>query len=234
MSLKKFLCRLLSCCEKQQNPGEKWWLLTRPDGAGVGERGIILYNETNTTIEATLPIPAGLTSPHALDFDGKSLWVGGMGDNESLYELDPANGNVLSEISNKRTEGIALVEEGIWYSGRRNVNLIGFDGTQKASVSVDPSVTTIQDIAVSGFCSLCYVVNGAMDPIIEIDMLNSNEHTLFDTQVSKLYTLTVKDANFVVIGTSNNIIRFNRSGVVVGDHPTSIKGWITAIAPYKQ
>lgn len=226
---------MLGCQTCNQDTNEKWWLLTRQNNSGVGERAIILYNETLSTIEKKLPIPATLSSPHALDFDGKTLWVGGAGTNESLYELDPGNGAVISTIPNIRTEGISLVQEGIWYSATLggNLVLIRRDGTIRATSNVNSN--TVQDIAAYGFCKMYYVVNGATDPIIEVDLLNKTENTILDTQVSTLYTLTIKDGNFIVIGSNNEIIRFDMvSGAKVSANAIPVSGWITAIAPYSK
>ena len=90
----------------------KWWILTHKN---YEEPGIYLYNETTETIELKLDLPENLESPHALAYDGESLWVGGIGEKESIYQLNPENGAIISEIKNIKTEGIALLDEYLYY-----------------------------------------------------------------------------------------------------------------------
>jgi len=92
---------------------QKWWILTHRK---YQSPGISLYNETTLTIELELDLPENLESPHALAYDGTSLWVGGNGENESIYELNPETGAIKSEIRNISTEGIAVQDDYLYYS----------------------------------------------------------------------------------------------------------------------
>ena len=220
-----------------ENNDIKWWILVHPS---YGNPGIYLYNETNSTIENILPLPDSNGSPHALDFDGSSLWLGGASSinttngiltHNPIYELNPDNGEVISTIDNIRTEGISVSNNHIYYSTYGQIIEITKTGTFVSSTSVEN--TTINDIAICNSIKY-YVYNGSIDPIIKVNEASGQDEFILETDIPNLYTLSIRDDNFVVV--SNN--HFRRFDINTGEHLSDIKieinGWITAIAPYNK
>ena len=217
-----------------ENNDIKWWILVHPS---YGNPGIYLYNETESTIENILPLPEPDGSPHALDFDGNSLWLGGTRSNNDvgiitynpIYEINPDTGEVISSIENIRTEGIAVSDNHIYYSTYGQINEITKTGTLVSSISVEDSGIT--DLALYN-SKKYYVYNGTIDPIIWINETTGQNEFVLETNIPNLYTLSIRDDNFVVV--SNN--HFRRFDLNTGEHLSDIKieidGWITAIAPY--
>ena len=210
------------------NSDTKWWILVHPTH---GNEGIYLYNETNSSIEKIIELPNQVDSPHALEFDGEFLWLGGMGENESIYKLNPEDGTVISELTNIRTEGISYLNGELYYSFYGKINRISQDGTpiQEIALSTNNNPT---DIEINDSV-MYYVHNGPIDPIVKINPTNSTEETIVETEVSGLYTLAVHDDNLIVITNFNEIRRFDiTTGEKISDTETIIEGWITAIVPY--
>ncbi len=214
----------------------KWWILVHPS---YGNPGIYLYNETESTIEKILPLPEPEGSPHALDFDGTSLWLGGASSNNNngiitynpIYEINPDTGNVISIIENIRTEGIAIHGDHIYYSTYGQIVEITKTGTLVNSIPVEDSGIT--DLAIYN-SNKYYVYNGAIDPIIKINETTGQNEFILETDIPNPYTLAIVDNNFVVV--SNN--HFRRFDLNTKEHLSDIKieidGWITAIAPYNR
>lgn len=206
----------------------KWWILVHPTH---GNEGIYLYNETNSSIERIIELPNQVESPHALEFDGEFLWLGGMGLNESIYKLNPEDGTVVSEINNIRTEGISYLNGELYYSFYGKIYRISQNGTliQEITLSTENNPS---DIEINNSV-LYYVYNGPIDPIIKISPPNSTEETIVETEVSGLYTLAIHNDNLIVTTDSNKIRRFDiNSGERISDTETIVEGWITAIVPY--
>jgi hypothetical protein len=211
----------------------RWWILTHMDYNSVGESEIVLYNETKSIIERTIDLPTQAESPHALEFDGEFLWLGGMGGNESIYKLNPEDGTVISELTNIRTQGISYLHGELYYSFYGRIYQISQDGTpiQEITLATNNNPT---DIAINN-SSLYYVSNGAIDPIIKINQTDSTEETIAETEVTGLYTLAIYNDNLIVTTNSNAIRRFDiNSGERISDTRTIIEGWITAIVPYNK
>jgi hypothetical protein len=211
----------------------RWWILTRPNNNSVGKSEIVLYNETKSIIERTIDLPNQADSPHALEFDGEFLWLGGMGGNESIYKLNPEDGTVISELTNIRTEGISYLNGELYYSSYGRIYQISQDGTpiQEITLATDNNPS---DIAINN-SSIYYVYNGAIDPIIKINQTDSTEETIAETEVTGLYTLAIHNDNLIVMTNSNAIRRFDiNSGERISDTETIIEGWITAIVPYNK
>ncbi|WP_189360220.1 hypothetical protein [Algibacter mikhailovii] len=207
----------------------KWWILTHKSYEAPG---IYLYNETTETIELKLDLPKNLESPHALAYDGESLWIGGNDENESIYELDPENGAIISEIKNIQTEGIALLNDHLYYSDYKIINKITKDGTSVEEISTQNSSYNIPDIAIDDN-NLYYLRYSEKDPVIKIGLSNRKESKINLTESTGTYCLTVSDNEIITINPINEILRFNlETGVFISRTPTNIKGWITAIAPY--
>lgn len=209
----------------------KWWILTHKSYEAPG---IYLYNETTETIELKLDLPKNLESPHALAYDGESLWVGGNGENESIYQLNPENGAIRSEIKNIQTEGIALLNEYLYYSDYKIINKINKDGTPVEEISTQNSSYNIPDIAIDDN-NLYYLRYSEKDPVIKIGLSNRKESKIDLTASTGTYCLTVSNNEIITINPFNEINRFNlETGAFISTTITNIEGWITAIAPYNK
>lgn len=209
----------------------KWWILTHRNYANPG---ISLYNETTSTIELELDLPENLESPHALAFDGESLWVGGDGQNESIYQLNPENGAIISEIKNIKTEGIALLDEYIYYSSDNIINKIEKNGTLVEEIPTKNSSYNIPDIAIYGN-DLYYLRYSENEPVIKLNLFRKTESIIPNIESSGTYCLTASNYEIITVTALNEISHFNiRTGEFISTKPTSIDGWITAIAPYNK
>ena len=217
-----------------ENDDIKWWILVHPS---YGNPGIYLYNETESTVENVLPLPEPDGSPHALDFDGSSLWLGGARSNinngvityNPIYEINPETGDVLSMIENIRTEGIAVSGNHLYYATYGQIVKITKTGTFISSIPVEDSGIT--DFAMYN-SKKYYIYNGAIDPIIRINETTGQNEFVLDTNIPNPHTLSIRDDHFVVV--SNN--HFRRFDLDTGEHLSDVEieidGWITAIAPY--
>jgi hypothetical protein len=209
----------------------KWWILTHRNYANPG---ISLYNETTSTIELELDLPENLESPHALEFDGESLWVGGDGQNESIYQLNPENGAIISEIKNIKTEGIALLDEYIYYSSDNIINKIEKNGMPVEEIPTKNSSYNIPDIAIYGN-DLFYLRYSENEPVIKLNLFRKTESIIPNIESSGTYCLTISNYEIITVTAFNEISHFNiRTGELISTNPTGIDGWITAIAPYNK
>ena len=207
----------------------KWWILTHKK---YESPGIYLYNETDSIIELKLDLPENLESPHALAYDGESLWVGGEGQNESIYQLNPGNGAIISEIKNIRTEGIAFLDEHLYYSSNNIINKITKDGTLVEEITTKNSSYNIPDIAIDGN-NLYYLRYSENEPIVKLNLSNKKENRIALAESTGTYCLTLSNNEIITVTPFNEISHFNqRTGAFISTQTTIIKGWITAIAPY--
>lgn len=205
------------------------WILTHKR---YESPGIYLYNETSSTIELKLELPENLESPHALAFDGESLWVGGEAENESIYQLNPETGTIISEIKNIRTEGIAIKDDYLYYSGLSSINKIEKNGTLVEEISTKNSSYKIPDIAIDGN-NLYYLRYSEKEPLVKLNLSNKKENRIALAESTGTYCLTVFNDEIVTITPFNEISRFNlQTGQLISTNATELKGWITAIAPY--
>lgn len=196
------------------------------------EPGIYLYNETTSTIELELELPEHLESPHALAFDGTSLWVGGNGENESVYQINPQTGAIVSQIPNIITEGIAIDEDYLYYSNNNMINKIEKNGTLVDEISTKNASLNIPDIAIYND-DLYYLRYSEKEPIVKLDLSDKKESFIDIAESTGTYCLTVFNNDIVTITPFNEISRFNlKTGKLISTQFTGIEGWITAIAPY--
>lgn len=214
-----------------ENIEYKWWILTHKNYASPG---IALYNETTSTIELQLDLPENLESPHALAYDGVSLWVGGNGQNESIYQLNPENGAIISEIRNIETEGIALLDNYIYYSNNKSINKIEKNGTFVEEILTQNSSYNIPDIAIYAN-DLYYLRYSENEPVIKLKLSSKTESIIPQITSTGTYCLTVSNYEIITVSALNEIGHFNnRTGELIARNATNIEGWITAIAPYNR
>lgn len=210
---------------------KKLWLLKH---RRYQEPGIYLYNETNGLLERELELPENLESPHAMAYDGEFLWVGGIGEEESLYQIDPQTGAIISEIPNIRTEGIAVDNDYIYFSVYETniINKIEKNGTFVEEIVTQNASLSIPDIAIHGNY-LYYLRYTVTNPVVKLNLSNKNESFISLAGSIDTYCLTTFNNELVGVTLVNGISRFEQSsGNLISSNFTGIEGWITAIAPY--
>lgn len=211
------------------------WTLVH--GGGAGSRGVAklqLVDLERGTIVRTLALPAALESPHALAFDGKSLWVGGIG--AGIHELDPVDGAVRSVIAGVETEGLAADGRSLWLArhGERPSALLQIDRRGKLLRAVPVSALVVNDIAFDG-TALFYVANSDTDPVVRVDLESRTETTVAAPAVihKAPYTLTYAAGRLIVVDRGRrNVLRVldPANGAVIDEIALPVCGWITAIA----
>ncbi|KAB1067434.1 DUF5050 domain-containing protein [Tamlana haliotis] len=234
------VCFLLAACNRNEpeyfgTPQEdidvtteyKWWILTHKN---YQKPGIYLFNENTGMLEVELKLPKALQSPHALAYDGESLWVGGIGENESLYQLNPETGDIISEIPNIITEGIAIQDDFIFYSSENAIHKMNKNGSLIETIETENTALTISDIAIDE-SSLYYLRYSETAPIVKLNLDTKTEAPIQTIETSGTYCLSFIDNKLVTVSNLNEINQnATRSGELVVSTPTDIEGWITAIA----
>jgi len=215
-----------------------WYFLIHPTDAPDGPK-IVQYNHTENKILDELDLPEGMSSPHALAFDGEHLWLGGMGSDEKLYCLEAGSGNIVQQFDNIRTEGITVFGGSVWFSSSNHrskewlIN-INFDGDTLQQI--ETNLLVIQDIA-HFQDKIYYTVNGTNEPVGVIDLdTGAREVLIADAALgSYMSALSVHEGYLYVIdsrGDVNYLRAFDAAtGSFLQEAATSIDGWITAIAP---
>jgi len=199
------------------------------------DSGIYLYNETTGILELELDLPKNLESPHAIAYDGESLWVGGIGEDESIHQVDPQTGITLSTIPNIRTEGITVDENYLYYSvyETNRINKIEKNGTFIEEISTQNAALSIPDIAIDND-NLYYLRYTISEPIVKLN-LSSKDESFIPLRGGSIdtYCLTLFNDEIVGITLLNGISRFDQdTGLLISSNFTGIEGWITAIAPH--
>jgi len=210
---------------------KKLWLLKHRK---YQDSGIHLYNETSGVLEVELDLPDGLESPQALAYDGEFLWVGGIGEEESIHQIDPLTGATLSVIPNIRTEGIAVDEDYLYYSVYETniINKIEKNGTFVEEIVVKNASLSIPAIAINGN-SLYYLRFTETEPVVKLNLSSKNESFIDISESIDTYSLTIFNNEIVGVSLLNGIKRFNKNtGNIISSSITDIDGWITAIAPH--
>jgi len=175
-----------------------------------------------------------LESPHALAYDGEFLWVGGIGEDESIHQIDPQTGETLFEIPNIRTEGIAVDDNYLYYSVYETniINKIEKNGTFVEEIVAKNASLSIPDIAIDGN-NLYYLRYTATEPLVRLNLSSKNENFIDISGSIDTYSLAIFNNEIVGVTLLNGISRFKQnSGDFISSNITDVEGWITAIAPY--
>lgn len=205
------------------------WVLVHPSDAPRGP-GLFLFDEARQEVIRQLPLPDGCTSPHALAWDGRSLWLGGVDVEPAIRELDPADGRVLSRWPGAVTEGIAFDGDTFWYaavlSSLTPLVHVARDGTTLGSVTL--SEVAVQDL-VSAEGALYYLVNDDADRIMRFDTATGSATELARNVDVAPYSLGF-DGTHLAVAVDGRIRRYDPStGALVREGPFAVPGWITAI-----
>ena len=206
------------------------WVLVHPTNAPLGP-GLFLFDEARQAIIRRLPLPDGVTSPHALAWDGRSLWLGGVDAEPGIREIDPADGRVLSRWAFAVTEGIAIDGDTLWYAAVISTLIplvhVAGDGTTLESITL-PEVT-VQDLVMADG-ALYYLVDDDADRIMRFDPATRSSTELVRNVDVAPYSLGFDGAHLAV-AVDGRIRRYDPStGALESDRPFAVPGWITAIA----
>lgn len=221
-----------------EDDSQVWYFLIHPSDAPDGSK-IVEYNHTQNEIINEIDLPEGMSSPHALAYDGEHLWLGGMGNNEKLYCLETESGNVVQQYENIRTEGITVFGGSIWFSSsnlRRNVWLININSDGDTLQEIDTELIVIQDIA-HFQDKIYYTYNDTNEPVGIIDLDTGDiEGFITDAALGQyVYAMSVHEGYLYIIdsrGEVNYLRAFDaETGEFLQEAATSIDGWITAMAP---
>lgn len=203
------------------------WVLVHPSDAPTGA-GIYLFDETHQEVIRRLPLPdEAARSPHALAWDGRSLWIGGAAFGESVAELDPETGAVRSAWSRiVQTEGIAIEDGRYWY----------FEGAlhevtpEGAIIAFHPLPEVVVQDLVAADGVLYYLVNDDLDRIMRFDPDTEALREIARGVDVAPYALGFDGTNLVV-AVHGRMRRYDpSSGAFVRESPLGVPGWITAIA----
>ncbi|MCB4798641.1 NHL repeat-containing protein [Neotamlana laminarinivorans] len=234
------LCFCMVSCNKNQpeyditsepsTPVEyKWWILTHKN---YQKPGIYLYDEETGLIELEISLPDDLQSPHALAFDGEYLWVGGNGENESMYQINPETGEVVNTITNIITEGIAIKDDYIYYSNLNTINIITKNGNFVDAIETENTALNISDIAISE-SNLYYLRYSETEPVVKLNLDSFSETPITGLTTSGTYCLAYFDYELITISALNEINHNSiQTGEILSSTPTVFEGWITAITPH--
>ncbi|MCB4806637.1 hypothetical protein LG651_00125 [Tamlana sp. 62-3] len=207
----------------------KWWILTHKN---YQKPGIYLYDEETGLIELEISLPDDLQSPHALAFDGEYLWVGGNGENESMYQINPETGEVVNTISNIITEGIAVKDDYIYYSNLNTINIITKNGSFVDAFETENTALNISDITIFEN-NLYYLRYSETDPVIKLNLNTYSETPITGLTTSGTYCLTYFDYELITVSALNEINHNSiQNGDLLSSSPTNFEGWITAITPH--
>lgn len=207
----------------------KWWVLVHPI---QGNEGIYLFNETTSEVERKIDLPVGFSQPQAIAFDGESIWISGSHDTASIMEINPENGEIVSEIAGIKARGLVVLENNFYVSNFNTIDRLDKEGNYE-EVVLDLEGNVIQDLAYKN-SSLYYVLNDNNDPIVKVNLLDSSQETVLEFGTFEVSTnLTIRDNDFVIVTQFDQIKRINiESGQVVSQTDLPIEGAITSIVPY--
>lgn len=212
-------------------PGH-WWVLMHPNGASAPGPGIHLVDTVSVTLLRTLPLPEDAESPHGLAAEADRVWLADMTSGK-IYHLRPDDGSVIATLPGGRTEGLAITSTGYWSADEDwpEMWIQHHRLTGGVDFSLRVNSSTVNDLAYDGNF-IYYVINGATDPIMRIDVHTNEEITLVPTTTSALYTLAYDGQNLVIdIGDGLMYMYDAATGDDLVPIEHGIGGWVTAIAP---
>lgn len=207
------------------------WVLVHPSDAPLGP-GLYLFDEDRQVVVRRLPAP-DISSPHALAWDGESLWLGGADlDDPAVVQMDPLDGRELSRWPGVWTEGIAFDGTDFWYGPMepqdRLIRRVDHSGSVLASFTLADG-DVVQDM-VSANGALYYLVNDDEDRIVRVDTESGSTVEVARGVHQAPYSLGF-DGTYLAVAVDGRILRFDTdSGALVRDDPFAVLGWITAIA----
>lgn len=202
----------------------QWWVLSTN-----GSPQINLYNHQSVRVERSFRVPAQLSNPQALAFDGESLWVGGTGSNAAVYQLNPADGSIISIVENIETKGLSYANGQVWYLNGNTVRSLPNANGESASlpVSIDGNVT---DFSMSD--THLFTVNSNFGEVKKYRLNATSEEASFWTGIDGAQNISTIDNSFNIVTESNAFCTFNAdNGNMNNDIPIATPTDVTAIAP---
>lgn len=206
------------------------WVLVHPSDAPLGP-GLFLFDEARQEVVRRLALPEGFSSPHALAWDGHSLWLGGFAEDPAMLELDPSDGRELSRFPNVITEGVAIDGDTFWWAGTVDALTpllhVSRDGRRLSSNTLMEAA--VQDVVIANG-ALFYLVNDDADRIMRFDATTERATELTRGVFVAPYSLGF-DGTSLAVAAEGRIRRYDpATGTLVSDGPFAVPGWITAIA----
>ncbi len=207
------------------------FVLVHPSDAPRGP-GVYVVDEARQEILDVLPL-AATSSPHGLAWDGRSLWVSDLAT-RTIFELDPTDGSVRSEIPEIMTEGIACDEDdSLWYVGvdsgtsEMEITHLTREGMELSRTLLP--WTSVVDLALAAG-DIYYLLNDDVDPILSVDLESGVSTELVRGVSTAPYSLAF-DGTHLAVAVDATIRRYDRrSGALVSVGPLPVPGWITALA----
>jgi streptogramin lyase len=219
-------------------PTDELWVLVHPTDAPPEGPGVVRLDGRGAEI-ARLPLPAELTSPHGLAYDGDSLWLTGFTEERGgIYELNPVTGFVRSALDAEPSKGIAVDGDGLWVHDATNLIRIDHSGavTQKRQ-----GRTNIQDVAFDG-TDVLYLTNREMGMVTRVSP--ANQATTLANPVTRggvSDAFAIWDGALWVVDhalgdeevpTGTTVLREvdPHTGLLLSSAVLRVEGWVTAIA----
>jgi hypothetical protein len=219
-------------------PEDGLWLLVHPTDAPPAGPGIVHIDGAGVEL-ARLPLPAGVTSPHGLAYDGSSLWLTEFADPGRLFQLDPVTGDVISMLDGVRSGGVALDGDGFWVDMADGIVRIDAAGVETQRLRRIPAAT---DLAFDG-TDVLVLANGSPDSVTRL--APDGTATVLPhpaTRGNEGYAMALRDDVLLVVDHAQfdegmpyrtPVLRTldPLTGEMLGTAELPVEGWITAIAP---
>jgi hypothetical protein len=181
-----------------------------------------------------IDLPIGYSSPQAIDFDGKSIWISGGHSGASILEISPESGEIINEIEGVHARGLVVLNDYFYVSNFNSIDRLDRQGNFEEKI-IDIEDNVIQDLAYKDQ-SLYYVFNNNNDPIIKVNLLDNTQETVIELGTTEVSTnLAILDNDLIMVNRFDQIRRINiDSGQIISetDLPIPIEGVITSITPY--
>lgn len=201
------------------------WVLTQISNSPL----ILLLDPETFEIKQSLQVPAALSSPEALTYDGTSLWVGGSDSDASLYQLDPADGAIVAEHPNISTQGLAYANEEIYYSTAGHLYRLG-ESAPVMPLELSNSNYRLGDIAIAD--DKVYYVSREIGRVHMKNLQTGYYFGEFNTYVYDAANLSASTGQVQIMMPGGLYCTFSDfSGEILSDQPTGLPDVVTGFMP---
>ena len=201
------------------------WVLTRISNSPL----ILLLDEQSFEIKRSLQVPAALSSPEALAYDGTSLWVGGSDYDASLYELDPEDGSIVTEHANISTSGLTYANEHVYYSANGQLYQLG-ESNPLMPLELSSTSYELGDIAIA--TDKVYYVSRETGRVHMKNLQTGSYLGEFNTYVYDAANLSASAGQVQIMMPGGLYCTFNDySGEILSAQPTGLPDVVTGFMP---